>query len=43
MEVFNNELHDHLNNEFHECSVCGTEIEYEKIYCSGTCFEADQL
>jgi predicted nucleic acid-binding Zn ribbon protein len=32
----------YYNEDSEQCSMCGTPIEDNESYCSGTCFEADK-
>ena len=32
----------YYNEESDQCSMCGTPIRENELYCSGICFEADQ-
>ena len=43
MEVFDNELHDYLEQKENECSECGTLIDDDKTYCSEACFKSSLL
>jgi len=41
MEVFDNELHDYLEEHENECRECGTPCN--RSYCSDDCFNASML
>jgi len=43
MEVFDNELHDYLEEKEYECQECGTQIDKEHSYCSRDCFKSSML
>lgn len=42
IDVFDNDLHNYLEENDHECNMCGKPIDYSG-YCSKACQKADEL
>lgn len=42
-DVFDNDLHNYLDDLPFECPVCGGDTPKEGYPCSGVCFEADMM